>query len=217
MCHRRLAVPLAALAAAIFSLGSVHEQTPPWPGDAWAVATPESQGVDPAPIEALDQDIRAGAYGHIDHLLVIRRGHAVVNHRYARDYREISRGRVSAIGCGEGCTNPAAMHPFNYFHPNWHPYWQGRDVHTLQSVTKSVAATLIGIAVGRGEVTGFDRPFLPYFKDRDLSKLDARLHRATLDDLLTMRSGIEWHEQDRPLDQTNTTVQLEWSQDWIRP
>ncbi len=30
-----------------------------------------------------------------------------------------------------------------------------------------------------------------------------------------MRSGIEWHEQDRPLDQTNTTVQLEWSKDWI--
>ena len=31
-----------------------------------------------------------------------------------------------------------------------------------------------------------------------------------------MRSGIEWHEQDRPLDETNTTVQLEWSQDWIQ-
>jgi len=107
------------------------------------------------------------------------------------------------------------MHEFNYFHPNWHPYYQGRDVHTLQSVTKSVAATTIGIAAGRGDVRPLSEPFLPYFKDRDLSRVDPRLQRATLDDLLTMRSGIEWHEQDRPLDETNKTVQLEWSKDWI--
>jgi CubicO group peptidase (beta-lactamase class C family) len=31
-----------------------------------------------------------------------------------------------------------------------------------------------------------------------------------------MRSGIEWHEGDRPLDMTNTTVQLEFSKDWIQ-
>ena len=31
-----------------------------------------------------------------------------------------------------------------------------------------------------------------------------------------MRSGIEWHENDRPLDETNTTLQLERSDDWIR-
>jgi CubicO group peptidase (beta-lactamase class C family) len=30
-----------------------------------------------------------------------------------------------------------------------------------------------------------------------------------------MRSGIEWHESDRPLDSTNTTMQLEHSRDWI--
>ena len=40
--------------------------------------------------------------------------------------------------------------------------------------------------------------------------------KATLEDLLTMRSGIEWHESDRPLDSTNTTWQLENSPDWIR-
>ena len=88
-------------------------------------------------------------------------------------------------------------------------------MHTLQSVTKSIAATVIGIALGRGEIRSLDRPFLQYFKDHDLSRVDPRLHRATLADLLTMRSGIEWHEQDRPLDDTNTTVQLEKSQDWI--
>jgi CubicO group peptidase (beta-lactamase class C family) len=42
------------------------------------------------------------------------------------------------------------------------------------------------------------------------------LQRATLEDLLTMRTGIEWHETDRPLDETNTTIQLEGSEDWIQ-
>jgi len=192
------------------------QQAPVFPGTAWETATPESQGLTSAPFDALDEEIRKDVYGYVDHLVVVRGGRAVVNRQYARDYRTVSRGRTSAIGCGEGCTDASKMHEFNYFHPNWHPYYQGRDVHTLQSVTKSIASTAIGIALGRGDIKALDAPFLPYFRDKDVSRVDARLHRATLADLLTMRSGIEWHEQDRPLDETNTTVQLEWSRDWIQ-
>jgi CubicO group peptidase (beta-lactamase class C family) len=193
----------------------LSQPTPPWPGAAWTTATPESQGLASAPFEALDREILAGAYGHVNRLLVVRRGRLVVDKRYDRDYRVISRGHSGPIGCGEGCTDPAAMHEFNYYHPTWHPYYRGRPVHTLQSVTKSIAATIVGIALGRGEIARLDVPFLTFFKGRDFSKVDPRLHRATLEDLLTMRSGIEWHEGDRPLDETNTTVQLEKSQDWI--
>lgn len=203
--RERLSAPQAAAAKAPVG----------WPADTWPVATPESQGLSPAAFAALDKEIRDGVYGNVDRIFVTRNGHAVVNHRYARDYAAISRGRMGPLGCGDGCADKSWMHEFNYFHPNWHPYYQGRDVHTLQSVTKSIAATVIGVALGRGEIAALDRPFLQYFKDRDLSRVDPRLHRATLDDLLTMRSGIEWHEQDRPLDDTNTTVQLEKSQDWI--
>jgi hypothetical protein len=191
-------------------------QTAVWPGANWTAATPESQGLRGAAFAALDEAIRKDIYGHVDRLFVVRGGRAVLDKRYRRDYRTISRGLNTAIGCGDGCPDPSKMHQFNYLHPNWHPYYQGRDVHTLQSVTKSVSATVVGIALGRGEITPLARPFLPYFKDKDLSHVDARLHRASLADLLTMRSGIEWHEQDRPLDATNTTVQLEGSQDWIQ-
>jgi CubicO group peptidase (beta-lactamase class C family) len=186
-----------------------------WPGDKWPIALPDSQGLSAPALTGLDKEIREGVYGNVDRIFVTRNGHAVMNERYARDYRTISRGRTGPLGCGEGCTDQSWMHEFNYYHPNWHPYYQGREVHTLQSVTKSIAATVIGIAIGRGEVGALDRPFLQYFKDRDLSRVDPRLHASTLADLLTMRSGIEWHEQDRPLDDTNTTVQLEKSKDWI--
>ena len=96
------------------------------------------------------------------------------------------------------------------------PLPQGSELHTLQSVTKSVAATVIGVAMQRGAIKNVQTPLLSFFGAYDLSKVDQRLRKATLADLLTMRSGIEWHETDRPLDSTNTTLQLEQSPDWIR-
>ncbi len=129
----------------------------------------------------------------------------------------ISTGFDGVLGCSpDRCRDDSALHEFNYYHPDWHPYYQGRDVHTLQSVTKSVTSALIGIAIGRGEIANTDVAILSFFDDYDLSGVDPRLHQATLDDLLTMRTGIEWHEQDRPLDETNTTMQLETAEDWIQ-
>ena len=79
-------------------------------------------------------------------------------------------------------------------------------MHTLQSVTKSVTATLIGIAISRGEIDGTSAQLLSFLEEYDLSRVERRLYQATLDDLLTMRTGIEWHEQDRGFDSTNTTM-----------
>jgi CubicO group peptidase (beta-lactamase class C family) len=220
----RILIILSTLIAALWAPTLTFSWRPPvpqeqpgtlWPTSDWTRATPADAGLSAEHLAALDREVRAGIYGHVDRLVVSRRGRLVVDERYQRDYRTISRGRVGPIGCGEGCTDPAWRHEFNYYHPDWHPYYQGRDVHTLQSVTKSIAATVMGVALGRGQIGTLERPFLDFFTDRDLSKIDARLRRATLFDLLTMRSGIEWHEQDRPLDDTNTTVQLEKSRDWI--
>lgn len=179
-------------------------------------AAPASQAPAPVALALLDTAIRDGQYGNVDRLLVLRGGVPLIDRTYSRDYRAISKGQDSPLGCGEGCTDPNRMHEFNYLHPNWHPYYAGSNVHTLQSVTKSIAATVIGIAIGRGDIKALDQPLLDFFKDLDLSKVDPRLRRATLADLLTMRSGIEWHEQDRPLDDTNTTMQLERSRDWMQ-
>ena len=195
---------------------AVGSQKVEWPGAEWPRATPAAEGLAADALDAFDRDIKSGAYGHIDRLFVTRRGRAVVDASYARDYREISRGRVTPIGCGEGCADAAQMHHYNYLHPRWHPFYEGRPVHTLQSVTKSVAATVVGVAMQQGRLNSLDTPMLDFFRDYKLAKPDPRLRKATLDDVLTMRTGIEWHEQDRPLNQTNTTIQLERSTDWIQ-
>ena len=210
----RLPLSLAILFA-VTSVSLLAQPRQVWPTAGWTKASPQSQGISAARFAELDRDVESGVYGNIDRMLVVRGGHLVIDERYARDYRAISRGQKGPLGCGEGCSDPAAMNEFNYLHPNWHPYYQGRDIHTLQSVTKSIAATIVGIALGQKKIASVEIPFLSFFKDRNLAKVDPQLHKATLQDLLTMRSGIEWHESDRPLDETNTTVQLEKSPDWI--
>ena len=196
---------------------SAQAQDAPWPTTGWAVSTPEAQGLDPDPLGSLDTDIRAGTFGNIDRMVVVKDGYLVVNHRYDTDYQDISRGQTGPLGCGvDACSDASQLHAFNYLHPDFHPWYQGRDVHSLQSVTKSVTSVLIGVAIERGEIESVDAPVVAFFKGYDLRDADPRLDDVTLDDLLTMRSGIEWHEGDRPLDSTNTTIQLEASKDWIQ-
>lgn len=206
----------AALPALIFLSTPAGAQDGPWPDSAWPVSTPAAQGLGAGPLESLHAEVSDGQYGYVDRILVISGGHLVFDRRYEHDYREISRDESGPLGCGvDSCDGPDDVHDFNYLHPDVHPYYRGREVHSLQSVTKSVAATLIGIAIGRGEIGGVDTPVFDLLTDYDLSQVDGRVRKARLEDLLTMRFGIEWHENDRPLDDTNTTLQLEKSPNWV--
>jgi CubicO group peptidase (beta-lactamase class C family) len=60
----------------------------------------------------------------------------------------------------------------------------------VKSVSKSIISALVGVAIDRGLMAGPETPIRTYFpelaKDRD-----ARKQRITIEDLLTMRSGLE--------------------------
>lgn len=184
--------------------------------EAWPRGEPADVGLDVAPLADLAAEVADGDYGYVDRLLLVADGQIVFDERYDQDYVEISRGQSGPLGCGtDACDTPEDVHDFNYLHSDRHPFYEGREVHTLQSVTKSVTSTLIGIAIQRGEIPGVKTPVFELLSDYDLSGLDPRVRDATLEDLLTMRLGIEWHENDRPLDDTNTTLQLEKSDNWV--
>ena len=204
--------------AAVTVRATVSAQTnAPWPTKSWATSSPAAHKVDSAPIMAFHRDVESGKYGNIDRLVVIRNGYLLINQRYPRDYRAIGKGKRSHVGCGEGaCSGFTSLPEFNYFDPEIHPFYRGRPVHTLQSVTKSMASTMIGAAIQTGAIKSMNDPLLSFLGGYRLDKVEPRLRRATLADLLTMRTGIEWHEQDRPLDSTNTTAQLEASKDWVQ-
>jgi CubicO group peptidase (beta-lactamase class C family) len=60
----------------------------------------------------------------------------------------------------------------------------------VKSVSKSIISALVGVAIGRGMVPGPETPIRTYFPEIAKDK-DARKQRITIEDLLTMRSGLE--------------------------
>jgi CubicO group peptidase (beta-lactamase class C family) len=71
---------------------------------------------------------------------------------------------------------------------NFYPY-DGRSVHDLASVTKSIMTTLIGIAADQGKLH-LDDPLVSFFPDRAIANRDARKERITVRHLASMSSGL---------------------------
>jgi CubicO group peptidase (beta-lactamase class C family) len=59
----------------------------------------------------------------------------------------------------------------------------------IYSITKSVLATLVGIALDSGAITSLDRTVGSYFPEIDLAAADPRARTVTLRHMLTMTSG----------------------------
>lgn len=192
------------LHAALLSPALGQERDREWPGERWATSTPSQEGIDPAAIDGLIADIEAGVYGLVDHFLLIRHGRVVADRHFERDY--------DAIAARYDTTN----HQYNYDHPEWHPYYRDTRLHTLQSVTKSVTSAALGIAIDEGHIEGVDVPVMPYFAAYGGDTSDPRRQALTLEDLLTMRSGIEWNTSAAYGTGVHSTDHLESSDEWIR-
>jgi CubicO group peptidase (beta-lactamase class C family) len=61
----------------------------------------------------------------------------------------------------------------------------------VKSVSKTIVATLMGAAIGRGVLPGVEAKVMPYLRERAPRGLDPRVEAITVEDLLTMRSGLE--------------------------
>lgn len=66
--------------------------------------------------------------------------------------------------------------------------------HNVMSVTKSVTATLIGIALDKGLIPSVDQPISTYFPEFFPADVDGRKWGITVRNLLMMRSGLAWNE-----------------------
>ncbi len=66
--------------------------------------------------------------------------------------------------------------------------------HVLYSCTKSFISALIGMAIEDGTIDGVDQLVLNFFPERTFANLDERKESMTLEDLLTMRTGLDWDE-----------------------
>lgn len=91
------------------------------------------------------------------------------------------------------------------------------DVHTMQSVTKSFASALVGIAVSQGHMADVEELVLDFFPQwkSELSQ-DPRRAVQRLEDVLTMRTGTDYHENgaSAPHWQLNA-LQTGWDRFWL--
>lgn len=189
---------LVAMIATAASAGSEY------PADRWRTATPDAEHIDAGVLAALDQEFASDAHGYIDSMLVIRGGRIVYQKTYTQDYDAAFVGRDQTRG------------PYNYYDPDWHPYYERGPLHTMQSISKSITSALIGIAIGRGEIPGVDVKVMAYFDGYKQANPDPRWSDITLRDLLTMTSGIEWDEESFDYtDPRNTCAAMEGSADWV--
>ena len=174
-----------------------------WPTRAWPESTPQAQGLDAGVLDAFQREFEQGQHGYIDGMLVVRHGHVVYEKSYRHDYDRLFVGK-------------GAPGIYNYYDPDWHPYYKRGDLHTMQSVSKSVTSALIGIAIRRGEVPGVDAKVMPYFSAFK-TKPDPRRDAMTLRHVLTMTTGIKWDESSTSYtDATNNCAEMEAKQDWIQ-
>ena len=201
----RISILLIAAAAC-----SLQAQSPT---QSWPTGTPQSVGLNAAVLDSVDSEITAGRYGYVDRMVVIRRGRLVYDKSYKHDYDKAygDSARVRGPLNGHDLTSS-----YNYYNPWWHPTYRRGDLHTLQSVTKTITSVVIGTAVTRGDFPSIDRPALSFFDSGTVANVDDRKRRMTVRHLISMTAGLDWNEGLPYTDPRNTAIGLEHSYDWVK-
>ena len=139
--------------------------------DGWETASLNDVGIDEKRIrEAIDR-IHDGTYPNVHSVLIVKDGQLVFEEYfdgYAFDYLGNQfRGAYTEFGID--------------------------TLHNLASVTKSFTSALLGIATERGFIQDESAPVFAFFPEYAHLKTGSH-SRITLEDLLTMTSGLEWNE-----------------------
>lgn len=184
-----------------------------WPTRGWAKDQPGNVGLDEKVLGALDRDLAGGKYSLVDSFAVYRCGKIVFDRKYDHDYGQIYEKEAKT----RGPLNPHLTGPYNYFDPAWHPYYHGTDLHSMQSVSKTVSSIIMGIAITRGDFkASLDTPLLKYFEEAKVKNVDERKRRITLRHVLTMTTGLDWNEEVAYDDPKNDSSLMEAADDWVQ-
>jgi CubicO group peptidase (beta-lactamase class C family) len=159
--------------------------------DRWPVASPESVGLSSATLCPMVKWLTDWKEGNVHAVLVVRHGKLVFEHYFTGTDERLGRE------LGEVAFGPETR-------------------HDERSVTKSVTDLLVGIAIDRGWIKSVDQSVMSFFPEyADLRTPEK--NRITLRDLLTMSSGLEWHEMDTPYtSDKNSEIRMDTSPDPYR-
>lgn len=86
-------------------------------------------------------------------------------------------------------------------------------LHLIHSATKSFTSALVGIAMGEGFIESVDQTVLSFLPDQTIDNIDARKEAMTVEDLLTMTSGL--YCRDSALYGWTGLREMQASADWV--
>lgn len=177
----RAVLPLLAVACSSDSVAPGDEPEPPEPwvyvqpeqvDDGWVTATLAEAGINETRLTQLMNRLRASP-GHLVHSILIVAGGRLVFEEYFPGRTHPTYGQRAIV-------------------------YDRETMHCLSSVTKSVTATLLGIAIADGFIASENEPifdFLPDYADLNTGQRSD----ITLKHLVTMSAGLQWDESTYPL------------------
>ncbi|MBN2305634.1 MAG: serine hydrolase [Anaerolineae bacterium] len=83
--------------------------------------------------------------------------------------------------------------------------------HTLASIAKSLTSILIGMLMQRGDLESVDQRVIDLFPNRTIANMDDRKAAMTLEDLLTMRAGLDCRDRN-----DSTVTAMIRQRDWVQ-
>ena len=86
--------------------------------------------------------------------------------------------------------------------------------HIIHSCTKSITSALVGIAIGKGHIKNVSQPMLEFFPEKSIANLDDYKRAITLENLLTMASGLQC--RDSYLYKWKGLMEMKNSGDWAQ-
>jgi CubicO group peptidase (beta-lactamase class C family) len=208
-----LLVPATSIRALRVADGGSISHAEDAPAAGWPKEKPSALGIDEKLLAAFNADLAAGKYSLVDSFALFRCGREVYERKYSHDYGQIYGKEAKT----RGPLNAHLTGPYNYFDPAWHPYYHASDLHSMQSVSKTVTSVIIGIAVTRGDFkSGIDTPVLHYFDAAKVKNVDDRKRRMTLRHVLTMTAGLDWSEDVPYNDPRSDSSLMEATDDWVQ-
>ncbi|WP_136468129.1 serine hydrolase domain-containing protein [Flagellimonas onchidii] len=146
-------------------------------------------GIDSLYIVKMEDSIRKGVYPNIHSVLIMKNGELV--------YEKYFKGRDELWGDDLGIVN---------HHKD--------SIRDIRSVSKSIVAACIGIALKQGKIDSLSQSIFDFYPEYKQYDTDLR-SQITVEDLLTMTSGMEWNESVPYSDPRNSEIQMTASKDPI--
>ncbi len=146
-------------------------------GDGWTTAAAVDAGID---VSLLEQMMNAldERFDIVDSIAIAYRGQLVLNE-----------------------TVRTELNQFDDYVDN-----TNLEMHVMFSASKSLASLAIGIAIDQGIFADVDVPFLSLFDYPSYDNWDERKNDIRLEDVLSMRLGLEWNEWDPPYSDANNQM-----------